>query len=588
MSLRNFTPTIQELLPGLVSSSRLDAPAERSREAYFMPSTEATYVLTADWPEKQERWDSPEAVAYPLRKLNTVEPLIDGRATYAAMLEAIETASGPEHFIVLLGWGLNTQFVMVNQPSSRTSLHGLTFLDVLKKKTEEGVKVRVLLWNNKLIPTEYNEAGRRNNLLQKALIDALNPSAPAPEETPRRALCILDSNTRIAGAHHQKVLLVYGAAGLIGFLGGLDIAEDRVAATKARLFIGEADVEVGAPLHDVHARVTGQAAHDLLTLAINRWNFATPVRAYYSEDEIRKKAFDTTLMYGADPAVPRGKSQADLAASGLLIEDLGVLTRAAGVTPQLVPTPHHTVRVGQTVGNPDLVALWGTPVAMSDAWQIIRHAIRSAREYIYIEDQYFWSQMAAQELAAAMPNIERLIVLVTADEADPSAPSLRHACIDKLFQSIVSDADKKKIGIYNRKEAYERYIHSKMLVIDDEVAIIGSANMNNRGYTHDSEVIGLITDPNWDDRNGPRDGGWYRMELNLARKLRMQLWAEHLRVDVERLFDPLAAAVYWEHPPPGANVMPCPYKAGDAGVKETVNVLKNATLDPLVWDPEGL
>lgn len=586
MSLRNFNPATTDLIPHLVLPTTDDPPAQRSREGYFLPSTGATYVLTADWPEKQERWDAAEAASFPLRKVNSVEYLIDGRATYAAMLEAIETATGPEHFIVLLGWGLNTGFVMVNQPSARTSLHGLTFLDVLKRKTEAGVKVRVLLWNN-IVPTEYTELGRRNNLMQKALIDLLNPRAPAPEETPRRALCILDGNTRFTGSHHHKVLLVFGAEGLVGFLGGIDIAADRVEATKARFMIGPEYFEVGAPLHDVHTRVEGQAAHDLLTLAVNRWGFSKPVRAYYTLEEIQKNKFDTTLTYGEDPAIARGKPQTDLPQWGHEIEDLSALTKVARTTPHVVSPPYHTVRLGQTVGNPD-IATAGGRISLSDAWWIIRHAIGKARKYIYIEDQYFWSKMAADQLAAAMPNIERLILLVTSDDADPTSRSLRHACIDRLFERIASEADKKKVGIYNRKEAYERYIHAKMLVIDDEVAIIGSANMNNRGYTHDSEVIGITNDPNWEDLTGPRVGRWYALELNLARKLRMELWAEHLRVDAERLFDPLAAAVYWEHPPPNANVMPCPYKAGDVGVMEAGRTVKHMTLDPIVWDPEGL
>lgn len=587
MSLKNQNPATQAFLDGLLSARYGDPERQPSREGFFRSSVTSTYVLTADWPEDQKRWDSPEAIAYGLRTFNTMEYLIDGYPTYAAMLEAIETANKPEHFIVLLGWALNLDFVMLNRKSGRTSLDGLTGLQILDKKTKEGVKVRVLLWNNSMVPTEYSEYGVRNNLLTKQAIDKLNPDAPAPEETPRRALCILDDNTRVAGAHHQKVLLVSGSEGLIGFFGGLDINSDRVLADKARFFVGKAFIEVGAPLHDVHARVTGEAAHDLMILAINRWRFARPVQCYVSDKDANIALGLPTpanQLWGHDPALPRGKDEGDLPKWGHEIEELRTLAEPALSARVIVPEPIHTVRIGQTVGNPSLASK-ATATAYNDAWKIIRHGIRTAKKFIYIEDQYFWSTDAAEELAKAMPNIQFLIVMVTSDDADPSSVSLRHACVDRLFEKIASEDDKKKVGIYNRREAYERYIHAKMLVIDDELAIIGSANMNNRGYTHDSEVIGAITDPNWDDPHGPRGGHWYRMEMNLAHKLRVELWAEHLKVPWARLFDPVAARYYWENPPSGANVMPYPYKAGSGGSLEEA---KNLVLDPLIWDPEGI
>jgi phospholipase D1/2 len=43
----------------------------------------------------------------------------------------------------------------------------------------------------------------------------------------------------------------------------------------------------------------------------------------------------------------------------------------------------------------------------------------------------------------------------------------------------------------------ELYIHSKILIADDRIAIIGSANLNDRsqlGY-HDSEIAVVIEDP---------------------------------------------------------------------------------------------
>ena len=42
------------------------------------------------------------------------------------------------------------------------------------------------------------------------------------------------------------------------------------------------------------------------------------------------------------------------------------------------------------------------------------------------------------------------------------------------------------------------YVHSKIWIMDDRFAVIGSSNCNNRGYNHDSEVVAGIYDESQD------------------------------------------------------------------------------------------
>ena len=52
-----------------------------------------------------------------------------------------------------------------------------------------------------------------------------------------------------------------GEQGLVAFCGGIDFNHDRVEASGQ-----------GRPLHDVHCRVRGPAAADILQTFIQRWN----------------------------------------------------------------------------------------------------------------------------------------------------------------------------------------------------------------------------------------------------------------------------------------------------------------------------
>ncbi|OJJ07083.1 hypothetical protein ASPVEDRAFT_46461 [Aspergillus versicolor CBS 583.65] len=73
----------------------------------------------------------------------------------------------------------------------------------------------------------------------------------------------------------------------------------------------------------------------------------------------------------------------------------------------------------------------------------------------------------------------------------------------------------------------ELYVHGKVCIVDDRVAICGSANINDRsqlGY-HDSEIAIVVEDQ--DFINSTMDGKPYKA-ARLAATLRRQLWREHL------------------------------------------------------------
>ena len=72
------------------------------------------------------------------------------------------------------------------------------------------------------------------------------------------------------------------------------------------------------------------------------------------------------------------------------------------------------------------------------------------------------------------------------------------------------------------------YVHAKLTVIDDVWAAVGSANLNVRSWTHDSELAVAIVDEQRDTRAPADPGGLGDGARRFARELRLQLMREHL------------------------------------------------------------
>ncbi|XLZ69670.1 phospholipase D-like domain-containing protein [Massilia sp. SR12] len=89
-----------------------------------------------------------------------------------------------------------------------------------------------------------------------------------------------------------------------------------------------------------------------------------------------------------------------------------------------------------------------------------------------------------------------------------------------------------EIGRYVVSE--QIYIHSKLLIVDDAVAIVGSANTNDRSLTGngDTEIAAVIVDTNGVEY---RDlGSPFKVHTRkFARELRKQLWRKHFGFEIK-------------------------------------------------------
>ncbi|XP_039838739.1 phospholipase D zeta 1-like isoform X2 [Panicum virgatum] len=85
------------------------------------------------------------------------------------------------------------------------------------------------------------------------------------------------------------------------------------------------------------------------------------------------------------------------------------------------------------------------------------------------------------------------------------------------------------------------YVHSKLMIVDDRITLIGSANINDRSLlgSRDSEVAVVVEDK--EVVNSKMDGRpWEAGKFSLS--LRLSLWAEHLGLrpgEVSHIMDPI-------------------------------------------------
>jgi phosphatidylserine/phosphatidylglycerophosphate/cardiolipin synthase-like enzyme len=96
--------------------------------------------------------------------------------------------------------------------------------------------------------------------------------------------------------------------------------------------------------------------------------------------------------------------------------------------------------------------------------------------------------------------------------------------------AMVRDAGGDRVQIFDIENHESRpiYVHAKVGIIDDVWATIGSNNLNNRSWTHDSELTAAILDDERDPRSPADPAGLGDGARRFARQLRLDLMREHL------------------------------------------------------------
>jgi phosphatidylserine/phosphatidylglycerophosphate/cardiolipin synthase-like enzyme len=477
---------------------------------------------------------------YPVTFGNAVVAYAYGVCAFSDIGDALATATRPDHRIYLLGWGTDVDTVLRPGRTPRT-LGGLL--------TASRAQIRALFWNNPLKPMD---PGSGSNITADKFINQLpNGASVLDDKLPEVQGFGVSRGRKGGGVHHQKLLIVYGSQGLIAFAGGMDL-------NPSRLFTGVGDVN--NPLHDVHVRVAGEAGLHLLKVFSDRWLDLGPAtaepdqrvfgtsRQQVKTDFARLKAPPAATARTLPSSTGRPRNGAVAVAVGRTFAPLSAYT-AAKASYGFAGNGEHT------------------------AWDLVEAGISAAREYIYIEDQYFLSTRLRKLLAAklAEPQFKFLLVLAAPAAVFEQSPELfvtdpnTHetsipneipyaigARNDIKAELATADPARTRWRIFDlvaapdaeRAKACGAYLHSKTMIIDDRYVLTGSCNANDRGYTFDTEIVlGLTDDP------GGRAAG-----QRFARDLRVNLWHKHLGVPHAEVATWARGLPRWLRPPRSAMV----------------------------------
>jgi phosphatidylserine/phosphatidylglycerophosphate/cardiolipin synthase-like enzyme len=146
--------------------------------------------------------------------------------------------------------------------------------------------------------------------------------------------------------------------------------------------------------------------------------------------------------------------------------------------------------------------------------------IAAAKRFIYAESQYFASRAIAEAMAARMAEPDPPeIVIVHPNSADGWIESTAmDPARARLVQAIQAVDHKRRFHLYMPYTGETPiYVHAKLMIVDDEILRVGSANFNNRSMGLDSECDVFI--------DCARPGNAHA--CNGIRALRLSLLAEH-------------------------------------------------------------
>ncbi|TYZ59108.1 hypothetical protein PybrP1_007499 [[Pythium] brassicae (nom. inval.)] len=386
---------------------------------------------------------------------NEVTGFVASNEYFHAIYDDLE-ATGPEHRIFLTGWSVDKIPFKPHaelDPLGEVTNFGRVFGDAIAR----GANFHALVWSN-LLETDQNVQMR----------DYLH-GLPASGAGGKAHFIFDDRLAATTNAHHQKSVVIERQHDLVAYVGGVDLTSDRwdtIDHDQDALRTQTGIRRVYNGWVDAHVRLVGPATKDVAANFLARWNSNTKPSTDLLDDYLNFENPESTDL-------PAGTCGIDPDADA----------RHAG---------SHNVQIARTFSC-EYKNYEFAPRGETSIFQARIKAIRNAKNYIYIEDQYFvLVPKLLEELLAALPRLQRIIVVVPRPDSSATLGGYEKFMFDNVepIQKLYPN----KFQFYTTKKSRSVYVHSKLVIIDDVYLSVGSANWNRRSMTSDSEISANIVD----------------------------------------------------------------------------------------------
>jgi phosphatidylserine/phosphatidylglycerophosphate/cardiolipin synthase-like enzyme len=371
--------------------------------------------------------------------------LIDARNYYRTLYRTISRARS---YVLVSGWQFETGVPLLRGSDAQHAEHPVKFLEFLVACCEARPSLRIYLlaWEYSFVYAREREWGQAEKFNQA------HPNISFQ----------WDPHPVGSASHHQKFVVVDGAA---GFLGGIDICDARWDDCDHRAEHPDRVNVAGdpcKPYHDLQAGVSGEIVASLERIFAERWQRA------------REQPLELPALDAAERARFDLRELSDGSAEVIAAE------RAALSRTQVDPRAE-SAHIGEVQ-------------------RLFADAIAAAERSIYAETQYFTSRAVAKMFIARMrdparPKLDIVVVLPHGADTPLEKLALEDAQ-EGVLQALLDTA--RETGhelrlIYPASRTEDggekpTFIHSKVLIVDDRLLLTGSPNFTERSVALDTEL----------------------------------------------------------------------------------------------------